>query len=179
MQLSDKSGIGCDLCGMAHQKDFSYYSADVHVIDVYNGRKPTLHDLLHSKIVRSFDICPNCFDSKIKHKLLEAFKLCTPTNVVCELSCRVLNGTFKYYYFVVTDVVVKSAIQYTCTKCGKQSNDKKQCVCGSTSLARVSSVNANERYCEFGVSSEEYDKLVQIADSIKSNVGQWGSQSDV
>lgn len=179
MQLNDKSGIGCDLCGTAYQKDFSYYSTDAHAIDVYNSRKPTLYDLLHSKIVRSFDICPSCFDSKIKHKLVEAFKLATPTNVVCELSCRVLTGTYKYYYMVMTDVVVKTGTLYTCSKCGKQSNDKKQCACGSTSLARISNVTANERFCEFGVSSEEYDKLVQIADNIKSNAGQWGSQSNV
>lgn len=179
MQLSDRSGIGCDLCGMAYRKDFSYYSTDAHLVDVYSGRKPTLHDLLHSKIVRSFDICPSCFDTKFKHKIVEAFKLITPNNVVCELSHRILAGTFKYYYMVMTDVIVKAGAQFTCSKCGKQSLDKKQCSCGSTSLARVSSVTANERFCEFGISSEEYDKLVQIAEQIKTNVGQWGSQSDV
>ena len=48
MQLKDRDGIACDICGTSYRTDFRYYSFDIRNIAVNNNLRPPISSILSS-----------------------------------------------------------------------------------------------------------------------------------
>lgn len=178
MQLPDKSGIACDMCGMSHSNDFTYYSMDCKQVSVYSGRLPSLESLLRLRTTHSLDICPACFsDMKESLVAVNAKRANKPKVVFCELSGAVLSGNYEYYYCVVAEVSVRinnnGAI---CAKCKSPSNGK-PCKCGSIDFIRPATVTPTYRYVEFGASHNAMQDMITKMNAIRTKNNQWTTTS--
>jgi hypothetical protein len=176
MQLADKSGIACDLCGMTHKSGFTYYSIDCKHVSIYSGRLPSLDSLLRLKTAHSLDVCPACF-LVIKNKVVESNtkRMNKPKGTICELSAVALSGNFEYFYCVVAEVDVRIGGQAAlCIKC-KAPSQGKACKCGSVHFISPAVVNAVHRYVEFGVSDAAMRELLDKMNVIRSKSNQWST----
>ena len=102
MQLNDRSGIACDLCGGQYRQDFSYFSMDLRHVQVVDNVRP--RELMQQPII-SLDICPGCWESLSK-RIVECYHPVVQ-GVVCDLTGRHLLGNYEYYEGKVTRAVVK------------------------------------------------------------------------
>ena len=154
MQLDDKTGISCDFCGSAHREDFDYHSFD-------------------SKIADSFDVCAGCME-ELSFKIVENNS--TPNNL-CEVSSKVFNGSYVFYYVVISNVSVKMSGQpLVCVKCGKKySSDSKVCSCGGTKLSKSAIVSAGKRDLEISICDDVYNEWRAKKSLPKST--SWASKS--
>ena len=178
MQLSDKSGIGCDNCGTTHRHDFVYYSFDFHYVEVTSNRRPALDSIVESRVISSLDICVACYD-KLTTKVIEnyskASKLAAVT--VCELSGVVMTGTYNYYYIVVARVDVKTLGQpFVCVNCRTASTSGAACQkCSGTKFSRPARVIPTNRLLELSISEDMYKQLVDAAGKVRQIAGQWST----
>lgn len=186
MQLSDRSGIACDSCGIVCKDDFVYYSFDFHNVHVYNNQRPSIDSIIRSEVVKSLDICTSCFDS-IKDAVIKNYsKTMTPrrTNIanmftVCEITGVKLSGNYEYYYCVVSKVNVRlSGQSYICVKCKSKSIGDRACAkCSGTQFTRVANTNVDNRHVEIVMCADAYNNLVARAGFIHKSVGKWSTAS--
>ena len=173
MQLDDKTGISCDFCGSAHREDFDYHSFDAHKVMVFNNLKPSLGEMINSKIADSFDVCAGCME-ELSFKIVENNS--TPNNL-CEVSSKVFNGSYVFYYVVISNVSVKMSGQpLVCVKCGKKySSDPNVCSCGGTKLSKSAIVSAGKRDLEISICDDVYNEWRAKKSLPKST--SWASKS--
>lgn len=183
MQLKDKSGIACDICGTTCQHDFKYYSFDIAQVDVYDNRKPPLQDILRLPVIFSVDVCTNCFE-KYKTDIIKNYAKTMSKDrkpqlgITCELSGTKLFGTFTYYYVNVTYVNVLSSNQpQTCLRCKSTAINGKCTKCNSTDVMTRSAVQTTERFVEFNASEAEYNKFKHAAETVRRIASQWSTKS--
>ena len=185
MLLSTKDGYACDQCGLTHRHDFTYYSFDFRSVSISQNRKPSLDQILHFKVVFSLDVCPACFE-KVKTTIIEQYaKIMSPQRrvrieTVCELTGKVLVGTYNYYYVDVTEVEVKITSQpAVCTKCKQKTfDDKSPCTkCKGTSFVRPASTASKPRIVEFSVCEDMYKKLTESAATVRQVAGEWSTRT--
>jgi len=187
MQTADKSGIICDKCGIVYKTEFKYYSLDFKPIEVYGNNKPNLQYLLSTATEESRDLCTACFD-EIKKKVVEIYskqmgaKHRPPAPyTICELSGVKLNGTYNYYYCVVSLVNVKIAGQPSyCINCKTQTFDRdKPCLkCSSKKFITPAKVTTDSRIVEFSVCEEVYKQFRKDAESVKAKQSNWTTRSE-
>jgi hypothetical protein len=173
MQLDDKTGISCDLCGSAHREDFDYHSFDARKIVVYNNLKPSLNEMINSKVADSFDVCADCME-KLSFKIVANN---TPPNNSCEVSSKNFYGSYVFYYVVVSNVSVKMSGQpLICMKCGKKyPADPKACSCGGSKFSRSAIVSAGKRDLEISICDDVYNEWRAKKSLPKST--SWASKS--
>lgn len=181
MLLASRDGYSCDQCGMTHRKDFSYYSFDFHFVSVCENRRPALNTVLAVPATFSADICPACF-LKTRTALLEQHRKMPKLTVglVCELSGKIMAGTFDYYYVDVAKVDVLASNQpLSCMSCRTKVADKsKPCPkCGSNKFGRLASIQTDRRHVEFVVSEDIYRTYVTAAERLRQVAGQWSVTS--
>lgn len=181
MQTTDKNGVICDFCHNTSRQDFTYYSLDVRKVKQFNGRRPSLSDILSSLIDVSFDICTNCFDS-ISAKVVQTYSknMNNKTGILkhfCELSSNNLQTSDVYYYCVFTKVIVKTTnCPIICVKCGKLGIKDKTCKCGSNNYTSQAIVHSSPRELEINISNAIYNEWRNIASNISQN-STWSSTS--
>lgn len=189
MQLSDRTGIACDKCGTTYKKDFRYYSYDFRQVTVGQFIRPSLKQIFDYNQYHSLDICEMCFN-KMMTGICNTYSANMNTNVkmrgkvrqgiLCEMSGKMMTGDFTYYHCNVIQVEVKMTGQPNiCVKCQtKTYDDDKQCEkCGNTDFLKPALTNTNQRHVEFNLCSEEMDKMVNTAESIRSKAGEWHTSS--
>lgn len=176
MQLNDKTGIACDLCSLQHKQDFSYYSFDYRLVEVFNNQRVALEQLLYYPITSSMDICPACFET-IKAKIISNYQRLAPKKVVyCEVSGEILKNNYIYYYCVVSKVEVKMSGQpNTCTKCKNRTFDQnKPCEkCGGREFIKVAVQNVVDRFVEFSIGDKSYQEFKSQMEKQRISTGQW------
>lgn len=150
MQLSDKSGIGCDLCASQHRLDFTYYNLDCRECPSSStGVAEQLERAFRRPICSSHDCCPTCYDALCESVLQNQ----AAAGVFrCELSGRILSGKFVYYYVIVTKVRVQSA--------GNNFN-----------------VTSDPRWLEFNIATSEHQRLLAQTAANKEVPSQWQSHT--
>lgn len=180
MQLADKSGISCDMCGMSCRTDFVYYSLDFKRVSVYGGRLPDLNLMIRSKNTHSLDVCSSCFDD-LKNKVVRNYsnRMDKGRIVLCELSGKTLTGNYEYHYCVVAEVNVRiSGQNAVCAKCNAPAVSSKVCKCGSVDFRKPASVNVVHRYVEFGVGEQAMKELIDKEKALRQGAAsQWSSKS--
>lgn len=151
MQLQDKSGIGCDRCGLACKQDFTYYNFDFRKIDVY-GTKPSLFNIIRLPVIKSLDICTDCFD-KISRTVIENYKTYQQTSIVrCEISGQDIGAEKTYYFVDVQRAEVNTSRQpFICVTCKKHNSTGKQCTCGALQFVRPAKVQVTKDIIQFSV----------------------------
>lgn len=185
MQLSDRSGIACDKCGTSYKEDFSYYSLDFRQVVVGKFLRPSLKQVLSYTQCYSVDICGMCFN-KLAVNICDNYSSNMNTNtrlrgkvrqgVLCELSGKTMDGEFTYYHCNVIQVDVKMSGQPNiCVKCQNKTfdNDKKCSRCDGVDFIKPALTQANQRYVEFNLCEEEFDKIVNTAESIRAKSSEW------
>jgi len=182
MQLADKSGIGCDACWIHCQQDFTYYSCDFKLINVYNNHKPSLEIMLDSEITESMDVCANCFDIMKKKIIENNTKMMNRGKVsICELSGQVLNGSYDCYYSIVAKVKVRITGQPSiCIKCQTKTFDKsKQCVkCSGRQFVSPAAVVVDNRFLEFTISKSCFIEMKSKQLELRNKpANQWTTNS--
>ncbi len=96
MQLNDKSGIKCDLCGIEQRQPFTYYSIDFIAACLTPPMPPSLQLASTGKICSSLDCCTDCY-----HKLTELVKTHyhpLKDGFTCDLTGAKIIGKASYYY---------------------------------------------------------------------------------
>lgn len=182
MQLSNRSGIACDQCGLVCQTDFEYYSADFKLINVFNNRMPSLASMLNAKTTHSLDLCPSCYNV-LKKKIVENYAsiMNKPKTVICELTGAALSGTFDCYYGIIAEVSVRMSGQTSvCTKCKTKTNKSQdKCEkCGGSQFNRPASVHATHRVVEFVVSESELKRMLDHSKHLRSlPANEWTTKS--
>ena len=163
MQLADKSGIGCDACGLQCQQDFVYYSCDFKLINIFNNHKPSLEMMLNSETSESMDVCANCFDLMKKKIVENNMKMMNRgKSSLCEWSGQVLNGTYDCFYCVVAKVKVRITGQPSiCVKCQTKTFDKnKQCgKCSGRQFVSPAAVVVDNRFLEFMINKSSFNDM--------------------
>jgi len=147
MQTDDKSGIVCDVCATQYRSEFTYFSLDLRLVAVLQNRRPALVQILTYPAAASFDICPACYDGICK-RVVATYKPVQVGNR-CDLSGRLLTGSYEYYYGTVAKVEVN---------------------------VPAKDMRVTERILELDVSREEYQVLVDRAGQVKATVGQWSAE---
>ena len=177
MQLSDRQGISCDFCQKAYREDFDYHSLDAKKVSVYNNIKPSLGEILNTKVANSFDVCTECADA-LKHLVLNNYTKHFKSGQYCEVSCAALTGSYFYYYVVFTDVSVKMSNQpYVCVKCGNKDFIKSsRCKCGCEEFRRSAVVTSGRRDLEISISDTVYKDWVAKKHTPPKNAN-WTSNS--
>jgi len=185
MQLKEKDGILCDLCGTVYKSDFSYFSWDFKQVEVIDNRRPSLNQLLRMQTVFSLDVCTLCWD-KYKSKIIKNYATTmskvrkVPIGIVCDLSGVKLLGTFSYYYIEVTKVGVAMLGQANvCVKCHTKTfeEDSKCKKCYGTEFIRPASINTDKRFVELNISVDIYSELRSIAENMRKVAGQWATNT--
>ena len=176
MQLKDKQGITCDLCHTAYREDFEYASFDAKKVTMFNNIRPSLDDMLDSKVLTSFDICTECYDD-LRLKIVDNYQKNLKNGLCCEISGEKIVGTCKFYYIIITEVEVNMSRQpYVCNKCGSKGFEKtKECKCGCKEFRRNAFVIAGKRDLEISISELVYNSWVAKRDSYVEN--SWTSKS--
>lgn len=185
MQLPERDGIACDLCGTTHRSDFSYYSFDMRPVTVTQNRRPSLDQIFHCQPVFSLDVCPACF-TKVSDDIVKNYsKIMSPQRrtrieVVCELSGKAMAGSYTYYHMNVTKVVVRITGQpFICVGCKNTTNDKsKPCdKCKGTRFVRPANVVATDRFVESNISEDMYKRFTDSASKVRQVAGTWSTKS--
>lgn len=186
MQLKERDGIACDYCGTSYRNDFDYLSFDFHMVNVVDNHRIPIEQILRTNIVFSIDICTSCFDS-FKQKIIENYKkIMSPKRranaqtLCCDWTGDTLNGTYTYYYCVVTKAYVRLTGQpNVCIKCGaKTFDDDKPCnKCQGTDFTRPASIDSEDRFLELVLCEDAYNHFVDKAKSIRKIAGEWSTKS--
>lgn len=185
MQLSDRSGISCDLCGVNYRQDFTYYSFDFRPVTVVDNRRPSLDMIFSTTVSSSLDVCGACFkqitDTVITHnKSQMSDKRRQQIHVNCELTGNKLIGSYTYYYCCVATVHVQMAGQpNVCVKCKTPTHteDKTCQKCGHNQFIKPASVHMDQRSVEFNVCEEGFATLREKAENVRKLAGQWSTRS--
>jgi hypothetical protein len=145
MQLSDKSGIKCDKCGMEFRQDFNYYNFD---FKKYVNTQVNLQTLSRLSTNKSLDICTECFE-KISHLIVTNYQTYQRTKVQkCELTGTQLARDL--YHVEVQKVEVNINNQpYICTGCKKSARSPESCQCGSRSFVRPAKTRVTNNIVQF------------------------------
>lgn len=149
MQLSDKSGIHCDICSAEYKNDFVYYSYDFREVSVVNNLRPPINNILTGSVCASIDACALCafeWFEQIKSNYKPLDKA-----IACDLCGKILAGNFKYYYCVVSKVDVNRT---------------------------TSNVSVEDRLVDVIICTDNYASIVNRAAEVKKNTD-WSSSSEV
>ena len=174
MQLKERDGIACDLCGTSYKTDFTYYSFDIRLLNVNDDMRPSLNSIFTYNVVFSLDVCEKCMAEmaetiKKKHKALRK-------GICCDLTGKTMNGTFEYYHCQVTKALVKMTGQPNiCVNCNYQAQDDgKVCPqCDGDEFLRPASIQSDDRYVDLDISEEAYKELVDKAMNMRKIAGEW------
>jgi len=174
MQLKERDGIACDLCGTSYKTDFTYYSFDIRLLNVNNDMRPPLNSIFTHDVVFSLDVCEKCMDEmantiKKKHKAMRK-------GICCDLTGKTMNGTFEYYHCQVTKALIKMTGQpNVCVNCNYQTqDDDKLCPqCNGDEFLRPAAVQSDDRYVDLDISEEAYKELVDKAINMRKIAGEW------
>ena len=183
MQLTDKSGICCDICGMVYEADFTYYSFDFRYVSVIENRRQSIDSIIQSAIIFSIDICTNCFENTKNLIIKNYTKIMGPkraqsSTIICDMTGQLLFGTYDYYYCVVAKIDVKLSCQpNVCVKCGKKTFDSKKCDCGGINFTCSATMKIDNRYLEINVCEEAFKAFREKSETIKKTAGQWSTKS--
>lgn len=173
MQLSDKSGISCDYCGLQHKNDFVYFSYDCKSVDSYSTNI-SLDQLLTLPVTYSYDICGSCHEDFKKRIISNYAKLSPKRKRYCELSGEPISK--EYYYVVVSQVTIKLSGQPNiCTKC-KTSTHQTNAVCskcGGREFIKVASQGIDQRHLEINVSEKIIKDFNTKLEIQRKTAGQW------
>lgn len=185
MQLAEKDGIACDQCGTTHRHDFTYYSFDFRPVAVVDNRRPSLEMIFHTQVIFSLDICPACFE-KISADVVRNYnKIMSPqrrvrVETVCELSGKVMTGSYTYYHIDVTKVVVRATGQpFICVSCKtKTFEGGEPCTkCQGTKFVCPAAVAPTDRFVEVNLSEDMYKRLTEAAAKVRQVAGTWSTKS--
>lgn len=164
MQTQDRCGIVCDFCHMTERYDFTYYSLNAHKVRQFDGRKPSIDQILTTLVDKSFDMCAKCYDN-ISGDVVKTYSknMNNKTGIVkrfCELSGSNLMMADMFYYVVFSKVTVMTSNQpIVCVKCNKAAKTEKSiCVCGSNNFRRQANIDVRNRELEISISNTIYNK---------------------
>jgi hypothetical protein len=157
MQLPTKDGIACDVCGLGCRYDFTYYSYDFRPVEVYGNVKPPLDQIVQFPVIFSLDVCPACFDKHKKLIVANFAKIQSPKRRVvigtpCDLSGRLMTGTYSYYHVAITKVDVRAT-------------------------QKPPVVKTDERYVEMNITDDMYKQLTTNAGTVRKVAGEWSTNS--
>lgn len=157
MKLPTHDGIACDLCGLACRHDFTYYSYDFRFVEVFNNRRADLESIISSPTIFSLDVCSACFDAHKKTTIANYSKIMSPNRrvvigVMCDLSGKMMVGTYNYYHVSVTKVEVRGA-------------------------QKAAAIKTDERHLELNVTEEIYKGLTSSAGVVRKVAGEWSTNS--
>jgi hypothetical protein len=178
MILGTKDGICCDHCGSIEQRNFTYYSWDLHERRCREGRLGRQSQ----NVVASFDICQNC-QTAFEQRIVKAFKPTRitpdkrcPTGLNCDITGEQLRGDFKFYQCIVT----KLSVQFTqttprCKVCNIPVNTTECPQCKGTELIKRASTVPDKDYLELWLSTNFVAALQERASKIgvRSEAAQW------
>lgn len=185
MQLDSRDGIACDHCGMTYRSDFEYYSWDFHHVSVMDGNRVSRDVILRSQVVFSLDVCTACFHT-FKLRIVENYKKSMTADRskssphVCEITGKVMSGTYDYYYCNISKVDVRITGQPSvCVNCQhRTSDDGKQCSkCGGVEFIKPASMDIDQHFVEISLCTEAFENLVNKAKSVRKLAGQWSTKS--
>ncbi len=153
MKLSSNDGIMCDLCGLGCRHEFTYYSYDFRDTEVHANRRQSLDSIRTSLIISSLDVCSLCFAKHRELIITNYGKIVSPTRrvlvgVMCDLSGKLMVGTYRFYYIDVTKVDVRGA--------GKNA-----------------SVTTDKRHVEIKASEDMYKQLIEKTGTVRKEAGKW------
>ena len=156
MQLNDKSGIGCDRCGIACRQDFAYFNFDIRKL-VVHGYRPDLRSCMRLPVCKSLDHCSSCFDL-VSRKVIENYKVYQSTRAfICEVSQADLRAEKEYYLVDVQKADVNTSRQpYVCVACKKKSAEAK-CNCGNLKFVRPAKLDIQKDIIQFFIHKSVYD----------------------
>jgi hypothetical protein len=174
MQLKERDGIACDLCSTSYKEDFTYYSFDIRLLNVNDDIRPSLNSIFMHNVIFSLDVCEKCMAEiaetiKKKHQPLRK-------GICCDLTGKIMNGTFEYYHCQVIKAIVRMTGQpNVCVNCNYQTqNEDKLCPqCDGNEFLRLASVQSDDRYVDLDISEEAYKELVDKAMNVRKIAGEW------
>lgn len=149
MQLPDRRGISCDLCGMQYRDDFTYYSLDFRPVKFIDGRRPTINEILSQQVMTSLDACTKCMDD-IKNIVMKNY---APTNVgvQCDLTGTRMTGSFTCAHCNVIEAKVSISKKRTTTY---------------------------DRYVELYVKESALEDLKSKAEKVKKAASEWSTSAE-
>jgi hypothetical protein len=172
MQLTDRSGIQCDKCGMKCQHDFQYFDLIARKV-IMSGRKPDMQIIKRIPATRGFDYCSKCYDN-LAELIIENYKHYQAVKYrICEVSKEAL-GNSDYYAINVQKIDVNTSMQpYVCANCKRQSKSMTACQCGSTKYVRPAKVKVTKDMLDFDISKAVFDQW----NSHKPPTSEWETKS--
>ena len=150
------------------------------MIQVCDNHVPSLEMIHNTKIISSYDICVSCY-AQFSQTIVENYKKIMSPNGTnrrinqCELTGKILTGTYDYYYCVVIKVDVRITGQPNiCVSCQKRSLESdKPCQCGGVSFIRPASINTITRFLEFSVCEQALQTFRQKAEAVRVHPTKW------
>lgn len=157
MQLETRDGIMCDVCGLGCRHDFTYYSYDFRYVEVLGNVRPPLEAIVSTPVIFSIDVCPVCFD---KHKKLiivnfakiQSAQRRTVVGVLCDLTGKLMVGTYNFYHVAVTKVDVRAT-------------------------QKPPTVKTDVRHVEMNITEDMYKQLTTNAGTVRKVAGEWSTNS--
>jgi hypothetical protein len=185
MQLKERDGIACDLCGTTYKTEFTYFSWDFRQVQVNENIRPPVEQIFNMHIVFSLDVCTACWE-RFKPKIIKHYSAVMsstrrmPIGIICELSGKKMVGTFMYYHIAVTKVSVSMKGQANvCVRCQTKSHDDKPCTkCGGKDFIRPARIATDKRFVELNASEETFAELRTTAENIRKTAGQWATSTE-
>ena len=183
MQLKERDGIACDLCGTTYKTEFTYLSWDFRQAQVRDNMRPSLGMIFSMQIVFSFDVCMACWE-KFKSKIVKNYSTTMsktrriPVEITCDLSGKKFTGTFLYYHVEVTKVDVSMKGQANvCINCQTKTYEEDiPCKkCGNKEFIRPAQIKTDKRYVELNISEEIFKELRTTTENIRKTAGQWAT----
>ena len=176
MQLKDRDGIACDICGTSYRTDFRYYSFDIRNIAVNDNLRPPIGSMLSSNVIFSLDVCEKCMgnvaeDVKKNYKAIK-------NAVCCDLTGKVLTGTFEFYFCQVVRADVKMTGQPNiCVGCGAHAAVAGEpCKdCGNKEFIKPADTVVDDRYLDIYMCEKAYNEFVDKAMNVRKIAGQWST----
>lgn len=185
MQLADRTGIACDLCGTSYRQDFSYYSLDFRPVAVINNQRSGRDLILQTKINFSLDLCAACY-AQLSNTVVQHYStIMSPkrralVQTICEVTGEILAGTYTYYHCLVTGVSVRFTGQPTvCVKCKARTTEAiKACPkCQGTTFTKPANIKTENDVLEFNVSEATYRGYIARAENVRKVAGEWATKS--
>jgi hypothetical protein len=176
MQLKDRDGIACDLCGASYKTDFRYYSFDMRNVAVNNNLRPPVNSILSSNVAFSLDVCEKCMGG-VAEDIKKNYKA-VKNSVCCDLTGKVMTGTFDFYFCQVVRADVKmTGRPNVCANCGVHSAVLGEpCKdCGGSEFVKFADTVVDDRYLDIHMCEEAYDKFVNKAMDVRKIAGQWST----
>jgi hypothetical protein len=160
MRLPTNDGIACDKCSLQCRNDFTYYSLEFRQATVHQNHRPALDSVLCTRPILEADFCPLCF-GKISNTVIEinSSKIILPVRraipgIICELSGKAVQGTYKYMYVTAAQIEVRNA-----------SGNKPQ-------------IRSTERLLEFVICEDIYQQqFAELVQKTQPKVNQWSTKS--